>query len=323
MTAHSMEPTYTELRQLTAISAGWNDVAPISWTTEQTRRGAFILEEALAQFYFAYEWSFLKILGTISLNNAYATGTIAIASGVVTGTGTTFPTGAANYDLWVNGNRYPVASRASGTSITLNDTSVTVSAGATYSLVQYDYDLPDDFGSIPSNAFTFQTRSGTTGPGFPVVGERVIRGVERYGNHTGVPQMATLLPVAAVTTQSTRWQARFWPVQACTVEYRYKALPPALDGSTYIYPYGGPVHANTIKASVVDMTYQKMRNSFEKHEAFMEQLQRSIDYDRRHNAVHTYGKGRRSLAARGSELDSMLRDVRSSIPAESVNLSFG
>lgn len=65
----------------------------------------------------------------------YATGTIAIAAGAVTLTGGTFPSGwSIAGTLVVNGTAYAVSTRNSGTSLTLTDTSVTVSSGASYAL---------------------------------------------------------------------------------------------------------------------------------------------------------------------------------------------
>jgi hypothetical protein len=64
----------------------------------------------------------------------YATGTIAIAAGVVTFTGATVPAWAKDGVLEVGTAIYTINTRDSGTQVTLDDTSVTVAAGAAYVL---------------------------------------------------------------------------------------------------------------------------------------------------------------------------------------------
>jgi hypothetical protein len=64
----------------------------------------------------------------------YNTGTIAIVNGVVTLTGGTWPSGAADDRLLVNGETYDVATRDSGTQLTLGDLTVNVGGGTSYSL---------------------------------------------------------------------------------------------------------------------------------------------------------------------------------------------
>lgn len=70
------------------------------------------------------------------VNQPYTTGTVSITLGVVTLTGGTWPTWAADARITVAGTIYTVASRQSGTQITLVDLTVTGISGATYSLVR-------------------------------------------------------------------------------------------------------------------------------------------------------------------------------------------
>lgn len=70
------------------------------------------------------------------INDSYSTGTVEIVNGVVTLTGGTFPAAAGDgYTLVVNGSNYSVASRDSGTQLTLDDLTLDVTAGAAYNLV--------------------------------------------------------------------------------------------------------------------------------------------------------------------------------------------
>ncbi len=67
-------------------------------------------------------------------DKAYSTGTVAIVGGRVTLTGGTWPSWAADADLTVNGVRYTVKTRDSGTQLTLDNASVSAPAGAIYRL---------------------------------------------------------------------------------------------------------------------------------------------------------------------------------------------
>jgi hypothetical protein len=331
----SLETNDLSLMRLIGFHAGWGRDSAGDWTADNDTDGADILQEALNQFYYpigeyAHEWSFLSILDELEIHGAYTTGTVTVAADVggsiVTLADGTWPSWAASGDLWVDDRRYSVKTRSSDSVILLDDLTVTVAAGASYQLIQHYYSLPADFGSIPSDHFTYQRGQAWKRPDdVKVVGENVIRKYDRYSTHFDAPEIAALLPVAPTTLVSTRWQVMFWPVPSedMILEYRYKAVPPTLDATVNVYPYGGAAHAQTIRASVEDMTYQKIRESDEKHAKFLERLKQSIDYDRRHNLSHTYGKGVRSLGARGQSVESALREHRRSIPSSDVNTTFG
>ena len=67
-------------------------------------------------------------------NDSYSTGTVAISSGVVTLSGGTFPTWAAEGVLGVGEELYQIKSRDSNTQITLYDTTATASGGTSFIL---------------------------------------------------------------------------------------------------------------------------------------------------------------------------------------------
>lgn len=77
---------------------------------------------------------YITVDGTLTNGPAYSTGTIAIDDGIVTGSGTDFPTYAAEGKLTVGGVTYTVDSRGSGTALTLDNLLVDVTAGTSYSL---------------------------------------------------------------------------------------------------------------------------------------------------------------------------------------------
>lgn len=92
-------------------------------------------------------WTWYHTTGRLNINGAYQTGTVALTNGdaTVTLSGGTWPSWAADANLYFNGMYHPVASRTSGTDIELvNAWTETSQTAASYVLAQTDYDLPSD-----------------------------------------------------------------------------------------------------------------------------------------------------------------------------------
>ena len=165
----------------------------------------------------AHEWSFLRPITTLTLQAPYSTGTIAVASGVVTLTGGTFPAWAASGRLSVNGTEYEINTRDSGTQVTLVDTSVTVSSGALYELFQDDYSLGDDFERLLSPV-TYNP-GGSNKWALTQVPEPVIRdwrSQETSRTGTQYPTYFAIRSVANDPTVGTRSLILFYPSVATT-----------------------------------------------------------------------------------------------------------
>ncbi len=102
-------------------------------------------------------WSYYYQIGHISTVAPYSTGTIAYdhtggaSERMVTLTGGTWPTWAADGMLQIDNVAYPVASRSSGTVILLseaNNPGADVAASTTYTIAKEQYTLPVDFGAM-------------------------------------------------------------------------------------------------------------------------------------------------------------------------------
>lgn len=339
MAAHSLDPTRTELLRIIASIANFHR-DPDSWSTDQKTDGFDVLKDALLQAYFPipvgndnvpWEWSWLKISQTLQLYGAYATGTVSIAANgggsIVTLTGGTWPSWAADGEVWISGSRYTVLSRTSDSIIRLDDTAVTVAAGTSYSLRKTQYVLPDDYGSMYSEGFTYRSEGSERGS-ITLLREPALRRLAQ--DYTiGPAKHAAIMPMAANDdAESTKWYATFWPhpENDVVVDYVYQASPPtisSLGSVTNIFAYGGPAHALMIRASVEDKAYQKFHRSMEKHDAFLEQLYRSVRLDQRRNGAFTLGKGSRSLAPSGPYYEEALYDHRANSPNVHDNINFG
>ncbi len=241
--------TYAKMKEVVALVAGW-DRTTANWSTDRDNLFETLKKDALSRFEGAYPWSFLYKWASLELTPAYETGTIAIASGVVTLTGGTFPSWAAQGDLWVEDDdetrRYSVSTRDGNTQITLNDTSVAVTAGATYALKRHFYDLPSDFGGTLDRGFAFRRDSVYAGHVIKLVGLSEYQQLDReVGTITGAPRYCALQADSV-----SSWLVGFTPLPTGTLflDYRYKLVP--ADVTSGNSPYGGGLHAETILASL-------------------------------------------------------------------------
>jgi hypothetical protein len=321
MAANALAASYTDLQGEVATALNWHRTVA-SWTSNNTADFAKINKRALQQAYMpeplagertGHVWSFLRPKGTLTLNAPYSTGTVTIVLGVVTLADGTFPSWAASGDLWVDGERYTVNTRDSNTQITLNNLTVAEAAGTSYSLIQHEYDLATDFGGMNSDGF--KVRRDQTECGFiPLWTPGDAEGIDRESGGTGLPTRAAVVPVAPTASNDQRWQAIFvgpLPKDNLRLEYRYKAIPPVLDGSTYVYHYGGAPFSRMFIASYVDMAYQLVRNSFEMHDAFLTALRQAVMYDRQMNAAHTFGQGVKSRGSRTNNISRYMHTQKS------------
>lgn len=122
------------------------------FSSDQQADIADCMNDGLRRVYGAHDWSFLRPLADVSTTAPYVTGTITIAAGVVTLTGGTFPAWAASGLLQVNNRYYSVASRGSDTQITLDSTSVTVAAAASYKLARPEIPLDATFDAVANDS---------------------------------------------------------------------------------------------------------------------------------------------------------------------------
>jgi hypothetical protein len=108
-----------------------------------------IIRSGRRRFFSANQWQFLDARYTVLTEAPRDTGTVQVASGVVTLTGSTFPTTAAtNYLIAFDGNQgvYEIGTYTDTTHVTLKDTSLTLDAGTEYTMYKYRFDMPSNFG---------------------------------------------------------------------------------------------------------------------------------------------------------------------------------
>lgn len=240
---------------------------------------------------YGHEWSFIRPTTSFSTTAPYSTGTIGIVDGVVTLATGTFPAWAAQGSIVVSSGTYPVATRDSNSQLTLVDTTVDVTAGATYELGRTAYDMPSDFADIE-------------GPLVYASGQSMLRQrVERISEHqllmalavetsSSYPRRYAIRPKALDLSAATAYEMLLCPTpdDAYALWYKYAVAIPALDGSTNTTPPGGDAHAELYLEACLAAAEQKMHDVAGLHSArFMECLAASVARDRQANAPDTLG----------------------------------
>ncbi len=291
MTESTLGITRAEIAVEVGFFLGYGRTAG-DWSASQSALIYDFVESGLAQFYNppplpgkenGHDWNFLKPVDQMTFTAPYETGTIEIVAGVVTLTGGTFPTWAASGDLEVNGASYEVSTRDGNTQVTLVDTTVAVSSGASYSLKRLAYDLPDAFAHMVGT-MTLNPGNGTWIPVQPISEGRIREWRQSSPLESGRPIYYATRPKALTSPSSAgqRWELLPWPLSDATyvAKYQYKVLANALGSSDY--PYGGAAHRETLIESCLAVAERRMENEEGVHAAnFIRCLAASISHDRR------------------------------------------
>lgn len=284
---------------LTGVSAGANYWV-VALFPDQTTDVIDCYRSGLRNFYnppvlpgerWAHRWSYLFPETTVSTVAAYSTGTITVVAGVVTLASGTWPIWAASGELAADSGRYTIASRDTNTQLTLNDTSVTVAAGSSYTLGQWVFPFAADFAAL-NGPLTFDPNSLSGWFQLPLVSA-----LEIHTNRAPFP--ITGRPVEAAVRQKEtfdptvgqRYELLLWPTPNAvyTLRYRYECNPNNLD-ATNAYIRGGQPHMETMLESILAACEVKMNDQIGLHkQLFMERLAASVSHDRKAGAPDTLG----------------------------------
>ncbi len=238
-----MTVSYTELKErvgrgVFGIRTGFSD-AQLDDINDCIREG-------LHSVYTAHRWSFFRPLTTITTSAPFTTGTVTVSSGVVTFTDA-IPSWAASGVLTFDDGTYQVASRDSGTQVTLEDTSVDADALTTFSLDRPEYDLPTDFDSFDTPMLTYEPEKSLGYPPIKIVHESLIRHRRQVNEYTDRPVLAAVRTVEFDSTVGSRRRIVFYPTPdaAYVLTGRMRLRPTMLDDSNP-YPVGAEALADVI-----------------------------------------------------------------------------
>lgn len=285
--------TFLDLKKEVAHFVGWGR-DNTAWSVGQLADLVACIKIALQRFYYpesGYTWNFLRPVGTLTTSAPYSTGTVAIVSGVATLTGGTFPSWAAAGEMTVNGSLYTVNTRDGDTQVTLDDTSVAVAAGATYSLSQPVYDLPADFEGF-DGPVTYRPGTSQLWPALRLTSDAILRRKRQECVLTSRPEWIAYRPKALTAATGQRFEAVLYPTPsaAYVFEYAYRVVAAMLAEDTD-HPYGGAMHADTILAACLSVAEQRLMDAGgrEHSEIFARRLATSIELDRRQAAPDYLG----------------------------------
>jgi hypothetical protein len=218
------------------------------FSADQTSDIGDCMNDGMRRVYGAHDWSFLHPVADVVTTAPYATGTIAIASGVVTLTGGTFPTWAASGVLKVSNRYYSVASRDSSTQITLDSTSVTVASGTSYELGRPEIELDAAFDSIANDSdLTYYPSPDVWYPPVRWRHDATIRQLEGNNPEFDRPALYSVRTVTFDPTVGSRKALALYPTPDQVYTLRVPMiLRPVLLDAVNLYAIGGELLTQVI-----------------------------------------------------------------------------
>lgn len=242
---------------------------------------------------YPHDWSFLTPIASLTTRAPYSIGTIGIAAGVVTLSGGSWPSYAADGQIEIAGVSHAISARDSDTQLTLVDSSATAPVGTRYSLAFPSYDLPDGFCDL-IGPFTFRPgTAGEVGGGVQLVSEHQLRQRRQASEWIGRPRLVAVRPKEhATVTVGQRFEAVFYPTPdaAYELEYRIRIAPDNLTMSGQ-YPPGGMQHSQMIVEACLAAAEQTVFNDATGPHGmlFLMALAASVGRDRKLNSPDRLG----------------------------------
>lgn len=219
-----------------------------NFSSDETMDIEQCIQDGLNDVYTAHDWSFFKPIEDISTTAPYTTGTIAATDGVVTLTGGTFPSWAADGLLKAADSYYAIASRDGDTQITLENTSVDIDAGTTYELGRPEIPLSASFEAISNDSdLTYYPEQNELYPPIRMRHDQAIRKWQQNDPYFDRPQFYSVRTVEFDPTVGSRKRLAFYPTPDAIYVVRCPMiLRPTMIDSTNIYPVGGETLAAVI-----------------------------------------------------------------------------
>lgn len=231
----------------------------------------------------SHDWSFLRpVLQNFSVNAGYSTGTITISSGVVTLSGGTWPSWAADGLVLVNGYGMSVNTRDSNTQLTLDSLVENYSAGTKYALTNVDPTLPDLFGGFIGD-LTFTHNARTYGRHLIRTTMDEILTLRQQPLVSSFPQLYAVHPKPQTGETPQRWTMSIWPNvdRSYTITGKMSINPYQLTADKP-YHMGGMPFGECLRESCLAAAETEIEGEVGIHSAaFMRELQSAVSYDRR------------------------------------------
>jgi hypothetical protein len=250
------------------------------------------ISDGLRRVYSAHDWSFFRPVVDVTTTAPYATGTVTVSAGVVTLTGGTFPSWAADGFLFVNGRSYAVATRTSGTAITIADTSLAIATAAAYQLGRPEIAMPAEFEAVSNDSeLAYYPDDSACYPSVMQRGDQAIRKFEQGGQMFDRPVYYSVRNVQFDPTVGSRRVLVFFPTPDAAYTMRVPMLlRPVMLTSDSQQPVGGEVLSQVILEACLASAEHNFEEREHVHEKrFMEMITLAIRNDLERSAPTSLG----------------------------------
>lgn len=200
------------------------------------------MRDGLRDVYSAYDWSFFKPIEDITTTAPVSTGTIEVTLGVVTLTGSTFPSAwAADGIIKFGDNYYSVASYDSTTQITLDDLTADADALTTYELARPEIPLAATFEAVANDSdLTYYPNASELYPSVKQRHDQYIRTKQQDDPNFDRPIFYSVRTVEFDPLVGSRKRLAFYPTPDAAYVLRVPMILRAtMIDETNLYPVGG------------------------------------------------------------------------------------
>ena len=254
-----------------------------SFSQDQLTRIGYCISDGLRRVYSMYEWSFFKPVVDVATTAPYSTGTVTVTNGVVTLSGGTFPSWAANGIFMVNKRYYSVASRDGNTQITLDTLTVNVASASVYSLARPVIPMDAAFDSIANDSdLAYYPGDDQWYPAAKQRGDALIRKLEAENPEFSRPCFYSVRTDRFDPAVGSRKSLAFYPAPDAVYTLRVPMIlrPVDLDDSN---PY--PIGAEMLSQVILEACLAAAEHNYEEREhvhekRFQELIVLAIDRDK-------------------------------------------
>ena len=252
------------------------------------------MADGLRNVYAAHDWSFFKPIEDIPTTAPVSTGTIEVTLGVVTLTGSTFPSAwAADGIIKFGDNYYSVASYDSTTQITLDDLTADADALTTYELARPEIPLAATFESVANDSnLTYYPDQNELYPAVRQRGDQAIRTREQDDPYFDRPIFYSVRTVEFDPLVGSRKRLAFYPTPDAAYVLRVPMILRAtMIDETNLYPVGG----ETLTQVITEACLAAAEDNFEEQEGrhtkrFQELLPLAIAADMEKSSPTSLGR---------------------------------
>lgn len=262
------------------------------YSSDQTTDIEECIKDGLRDVYASHEWSFFRPIEDITTTAPLSTGTVEVTLGVVTLTGSTFPTWAADGTIKFGGNYYSVASYDTTTQITLDDLTADADALTTYEIARPEIPLDAAFEAVSNDSdLTYYPDQNELYPPVRQRHDQAIRAWQQDDPYFDRPVFYSVRTVEFDPTVGSRKRLAFYPTPDAAYVLRVPMiLRPTMIDVTNQYPVGGETLAQVITEACLAAAERNFDEKDGKHTSrYMQHLPLAIVNDMQKSSPTSLG----------------------------------